>query len=84
MSQMDEHTDVNWRGFTAKYAGGSELDVSVVSIVPFGAFVEVSPGVHGLLHMSEWTAEPAVGDELRVRILQIDDQRRRVAVTQQV
>ena len=56
----------------------------VVSVKPFGAFVEISPGVDGLCHISELSdgyiknAEDAckVGDEIDVKLILIDDQGR--------
>nr|WP_280497651.1 S1 RNA-binding domain-containing protein [Nocardia asiatica] len=56
------------------------LEATVVEIVPFGAFLEVAPGVHGLLHKTEWSAEPQIGATLTVRILEIDTERQRLAL----
>jgi len=59
---------------------GDVLDGKVTRIMPFGAFVELSPGVEGMVHVSEisWskTATPdeilKPGDRLRVKVLGID------------
>ncbi|WP_405183314.1 hypothetical protein [Nocardia sp. NBC_01377] len=40
----------------------------MVSVVPFGAFVEVAPGIHGLLHKDSWDRTPQVGESMPVRI----------------
>ena len=58
---------------------GSEVDGRVVRIMPFGAFVELVPGVEGMVHVSElsWSrvADPSeavsVGDTIRVKILSV-------------
>ncbi|WP_330231689.1 S1 RNA-binding domain-containing protein [Nocardia sp. NBC_00508] len=71
-----------WPEFIAAHARGGVLEATVVQIVPFGAFLEVAPGVHGLLHKTEWSAEPQVGAALTVRILDIDTVRHRVALAQ--
>ena len=70
-----------WQRFAAANSLGDEVEVRVVSVVPFGAFVELDEGVHGLLHMSEWAGEPAEGDKLRLRINNIDGDNRRVSLT---
>ena len=61
-----------WQRFAAANHLGDVVDCRVVSVVPFGAFVELDEGVHGLLHMSEWAGEPAEGEVLRLRILNMD------------
>jgi small subunit ribosomal protein S1 len=60
------------QAFIAHHAVGDVLDGRVVSLVPFGAFVELAHEVHGLLHRSEWTGRPAPGEALRVEILAVD------------
>ena len=42
-----------WEGFTARHTVGDVLDGRVARVVPFGAFIEVADGVHGLLVGSE-------------------------------
>lgn len=71
-----------WSDFIARHSRGGVLEGTVVDVVPFGAFLEVAPGVHGLLHVTEWSAEPSVGATLSVRILDIDPEKHRVALTQ--
>ncbi len=57
-----------WQAFQHAHAVGTVVDATVVSVVPFGAFVEVAPGIHGLLHRDSWDQPPQVGDSLPVRI----------------
>ncbi|MBH0776864.1 S1 RNA-binding domain-containing protein [Nocardia bovistercoris] len=80
------HTEFSiesWRRFVGAHAVGGVLDATIVEIVPFGAFLEVAPGVHGLWHRSEWredALDPEVGAAMSVRILAIDDERHRVSL----
>ena len=65
------------------------LEGKVTKVVSFGAFVEIMDGVEGLVHISELAqhhvenpreiVEP--GDEVRVKILEIDDERRRLSLS---
>ncbi len=69
------------KGIAAEAEVGEEYDAKVVSIMPYGAFVEFMPGKEGLLHVSEisWSrienVEDAVsvGDVLKVKLLAIDE-----------
>ncbi|MGK8491553.1 S1 RNA-binding domain-containing protein [Nocardia asiatica] len=80
MSPAETPHSSGWPGFVAAHARGGVLEATVVEIVPFGAFLEVAPGVHGLLHKTEWSTEPQIGATLTVRILEIDTERQRVAL----
>ena len=71
-------------------AVGSEVAGRVVHLKPFGAFVELLPGVTGLLHVSRLGSERrishpkeilTVGDEVRVRILAVDPLRKTLSLT---
>jgi len=74
-------SDATWQEFLTRLAGAAPIDGTVVSVVPFGAFVRLDEGgVDGLLHMSEWTREPQVGETVRVRVLDLDLQRHRVSL----
>lgn len=76
-----EEFGVAWRQFVAAHPVDSVLHAAVVEIVPFGAFCELAPHVHGLLHRTEWSeVEPAVGARLPVRVLAIDQERFRVSL----
>ncbi|GAA4617563.1 S1 RNA-binding domain-containing protein [Saccharopolyspora hordei] len=57
-----------WQAFQDEHGEGTVVDATVVTVVPFGAFVEVAPGIHGLMHKDEWDRTPQVGESLRVRI----------------
>ncbi|KAA5838116.1 S1 RNA-binding domain-containing protein [Saccharopolyspora hirsuta] len=57
-----------WQAFQDEHGVGSVVEATVVSVVPFGAFVEVAPGIHGLMHEDSWDRTPQVGESLPVRI----------------
>jgi small subunit ribosomal protein S1 len=78
-----------WRRVLDEYRPGDVLEGKVTKVVAFGAFVEIIPGVEGLVHISE-LAEHHVenpsevvspGDETWVRILEIDENRRRISLS---
>src|SRR5947209_7801770 len=78
-----------WQRIVDTYNVGDELAGKVTKVVTFGAFVEILDGVEGLVHISELAA-PHVespreivhpGDEIRVRILEIDSERRRLSLS---
>jgi small subunit ribosomal protein S1 len=78
-----------WQRVLDSYRPGDALDGKVTKVVAFGAFVEIVPGVEGLVHISE-LAEHHVespsevvqpGSEIRVKILEIDEERRRISLS---
>src|SRR5881409_1239877 len=78
-----------WQRVVDTYNVGDVLEGKVTKVVAFGAFVEVVPGVEGLVHISELAEHhvenPAEvvspGDEVWVRILEIDESRRRISLS---
>jgi ribosomal protein S1 len=60
------------REFLAGCAVGDLLDGTVVDVVPFGAFVDVGDGAHGLIHVSEPGGRPEPGAAVRVSVLAVD------------
>jgi small subunit ribosomal protein S1 len=78
-----------WQRVLDSYGPGDILEGKVTKVVAFGAFVEIVPGVEGLVHISELAdhhvespgevASP--GDEVRVKILEIDEERRRISLS---
>lgn len=69
-----------WQDFVSRHSTGGVLTGQVVSVVPFGAFVEVAEGIHGLLHSVEVSPSPEVGTTVSVRIAAIDVERRRFSL----
>jgi small subunit ribosomal protein S1 len=78
-----------WQKVLNEYKEGDTVDGKVTKIVAFGAFVQILPGVEGLVHISELAQHhvesPAEvvrpGDELQVKILEVDDSRRRLSLS---
>jgi small subunit ribosomal protein S1 len=78
-----------WQRVLNEYNEGDVVDGKVTKIVAFGAFVQILPGVEGLVHISELAQHhvesPAEvvrpGDELQVKILEVDDSRRRLSLS---
>ncbi len=78
-----------WVDIARRYPAGTRLFGKVTNIADYGCFVEVEEGVEGLVHVSEmdWTnrnVSPskvvAIGDEVEVMILDIDEERRRISL----
>src|SRR6185312_10366441 len=72
-----------------RYPSGTRLFGKVSNVTDYGCFVELEPGVEGLVHVSEmdWTnknVNPAkmvqVGDEVEVMVLDVDEERRRISL----
>jgi small subunit ribosomal protein S1 len=79
-----------WSDAVAKLAEGQQVKGKVVRLQPFGAFVEISPGVEGLVHISELGAgrrinhpkeAVSVGQEVEATVLGIDAERRRLSLS---
>jgi small subunit ribosomal protein S1 len=78
-----------WQRIVDTYNVGDELEGKVTKVVTFGAFVEILDGVEGLVHISELAPHHVEspreivhpGDEIRVRILEIDSERRRLSLS---
>ncbi|MEA2409023.1 MAG: small subunit ribosomal protein [Thermoleophilaceae bacterium] len=78
-----------WQRVIDTYRIGDELEGKVTKVVTFGAFVEIMDGVEGLVHISELAhhhvenpreiVEP--GQDVRVKILEIDSERRRLSLS---
>jgi small subunit ribosomal protein S1 len=71
-----------WQRFLADHADGGPVTGQVVDVQPFGVFVELADGIHGLLHVSNYTTEPAVGETISVRIENVDLAGRRMSLAQ--
>jgi small subunit ribosomal protein S1 len=78
-----------WQRVISSHRPGDVLEGEVTKVVAFGAFVEILPGVEGLVHISELAdhhvesptevVEP--GTKLNVKILEIDEERRRLSLS---
>ena len=81
--------DDPWNGLARRYPQGTRLFGKVTNLTDYGSFVEIEQGIEGLVHVSEmdWTNKNvhpskvvALGDEVEVMILEIDEARRRISL----
>ncbi|MEN9688274.1 MAG: ribosomal protein, partial [Pseudomonadota bacterium] len=81
--------DDPWMGVNRRYPQGTRMHGKVTNIADYGAFVELEPGIEGLVHVSEmdWTNKNvapskivALGDEVEVMVLEIDEDKRRISL----
>ncbi len=78
-----------WRQFARTHQIGQVVPGKVTKLVPFGAFVRVQDGIEGLVHISELAERHVeipeqvvnVGDELLVKVIDIDLERRRISLS---
>ena len=78
-----------WLHVEERYAIGSRVRGKVVSLVDYGAFVELEPGIEGLVHISEmtWSHEikhpsklVAVGDQVEAQVLNVERKGRKISL----
>jgi len=78
-----------WAGITARYRVGSIVTGKVSNITDFGVFVELEPGVEGLVHVSEVSSEKVddlksmlePGQEIQAEVLNIDQEERKISLS---
>ncbi len=78
-----------WDGIEAKYPVGAKFTGRVTNITDYGAFVELEPGIEGLIHVSEmsWTKKNvhpgkivSTSQEVEVMVLEVDPEKRRISL----
>src|SRR5881392_2436099 len=78
-----------WEGASAKYPVGGVFRGRVTNITEYGAFVELEPGIEGLVHVSEmsWTKKNvhpgkivSTSQEVDVKVLEVDQEKRRISL----
>jgi small subunit ribosomal protein S1 len=78
-----------WEGVSAKYPVGAKFTGKVTNVTDYGAFVELEPGVEGLVHVSEmsWVKKNlapsklvAPGTDVDVQVLEVDSNKRRISL----
>ncbi len=78
-----------WSAIEAKYPVGAKIKGAVTNIADYGAFVELEPGVEGLIHVSEmsWTKKNthpgkivSTSQQVDVQVLEVDPQKRRISL----
>ncbi len=79
-----------WRDVADKFPEGTEMTGRVMRMESFGAFVEIAPGIEGLVHISEMGANRRLnhardavqaGQEVQVRVLAVDPAKRRISLS---
>src|SRR5205807_370534 len=86
MKQVEENP---WERVAEKYPPGSVVEGKVRNIANYGVFVELEPGLEGLLHISEISDQKVekpedqlkVGQELEVKILRVDSDERKIGLS---
>jgi small subunit ribosomal protein S1 len=78
-----------WEGVAAKYPPGAKFTGKVTNVTDYGAFVELEPGVEGLVHVSEmsWVKKNVApskivtpGQDVEVQVLEVDSNKRRISL----
>lgn len=78
-----------WSSIESKYPIGAKVKGTVTNIADYGAFVELEPGVEGLIHVSEmsWTKKNthpgkivSTSQQVEVQVLEVDPQKRRISL----
>ena len=86
---LKQLADNPWLSIADKYPIGSIVEGKIVSIADYGAFVEIEPGVEGLIHVSEmfWTREIkhpskllSVGNTIKVMVIDINQDNKRISL----
>ena len=86
---MKQLEDDPWQGVEAKYPVDARFTGRVTNITDYGAFVELEPGVEGLIHVSEmsWTKKNvhpgkivSTSQEVEVMVLEVDPNKRRISL----
>ncbi|MEY4506001.1 MAG: ribosomal protein [Pseudomonadota bacterium] len=81
--------DDPWMGVARRYPQSTRMFGKITNIADYGAFVELEPGIEGLVHVSEmdWTNKNvapsklvSLGDEVEVMVLEIDEDKRRISL----
>jgi small subunit ribosomal protein S1 len=78
-----------WEGVSVKYPVGAKFTGKVTNVTDYGAFVELEPGVEGLVHVSEmsWVKKNVApskivvpGTDVEVQVLEVDSNKRRISL----
>ena len=86
LKQLTPHP---WDEVEIKYPIGETVEGTVVSLTNYGAFIEIEPGVEGLIHVSEisWTRhiknpseEYSMGDKVKAKVISIDAEERKISL----
>ncbi|MCQ2388502.1 MAG: 30S ribosomal protein S1 [Kiritimatiellae bacterium] len=86
---LKQCTENPWNSIAEQFPVGARVSGKVVNLAAYGAFVEIAPGIEGLVHISEfsWTKRVArasdmlnLGDEVQVAVLSVDAENQKIAL----
>ncbi|MCC5846599.1 MAG: 30S ribosomal protein S1, partial [Verrucomicrobia bacterium] len=86
---LKQQSDNPWEDIDSKYPVGHRVHGKVVNLMPYGAFIELEPGVEGLVHVSElsWTKRIArasdvlnIGDEVHSIVLAVNKEDKKISL----
>lgn len=86
---LKQLTSDPWEEMEARYPKGSRIKGQVTGLTKYGAFVELEPGIEGMIHISDFSWEKRIsqprdvikkGDEIEACVLEIDRGRRRISL----
>ncbi len=86
---LKQQSDNPWEDIESKFPVGHRVHGKVVNLMPYGAFIELEPGVEGLVHVSElsWTKRIArasdvmnIGDEVDAIVLKVDKDEKKISL----
>ena len=86
---LKQTTENPWNTIQEQFPVGARVAGKVVNLAAYGAFIEIAPGVEGLVHISEfsWTKRVArasdvlnIGDEVQVVVLSVDIDNQKIAL----
>lgn len=86
---LKELANSPWKNIYGKYKVGNIYEVTVVKITDFGAFVELEPGIEGLVHVSQISEERVskpssilnLGDKVKVKIIEINENDKKMSLS---
>lgn len=87
---MKQLQDDPWSGVPERYQNGQVLEGTVTNVTDYGVFVELEPGIEGLIHVSElsWMKKNlhpnkivAVSEKVEVKVLEVDMEKRRISLS---
>ncbi len=78
---VKELKDNPWNNVEDRYPLGKKVKATVSKVVPFGAFIELEPGLDGLIHISETVGPLNVGEEVEAIVVNVDSKERKLALS---
>ena len=78
---VKELKDNPWKGVEERYPLGKIVKAKVSKVVPFGAFIELEPGLDGLIHISETSGPLKVGDEVEAVVVNVNEKEKKLALS---